>query len=123
MTTTSGDTNDRLRRLASEECKPCEGIDPLSSRDVEEALKDLPGWTFKNGSIEREFRFPTYKAGLDFAHAVGTIADEQDHHPDMVIGWRRVRVTWSTHSIKGLSGNDLIMAAKSELVYEKSSSR
>ena len=87
--------------------------------EVEKALRDLPGWTQVGETIEKRFRFKSYLAGLDFAYAVGKIAEEQNHHPDILIGWRRIKVTFSTHSIKGLSPNDFIMAAKSELEYEK----
>ena len=82
-------------------------------------LKDLPGWELSNDSIQREFRFKTYRAGLEFAYAVGMIAEEQDHHPDTWVGWRRVKLIFSTHVIEGLSQNDFIMAAKSEVEYLK----
>ena len=82
-------------------------------------LRELPGWTRVMGSIEREFQFKTYRSGLDFARAVGEIAEEQNHHPDIWIGWRRVKITISTHAIHGLSRNDFIMGAKSELEYER----
>lgn len=91
--------------------------------EVEKALRDLPGWTQVGETIEKRFRFKSYLAGLDFAYAVGKIAEEQNHHPDILIGWRRVELTFSTHSIKGLSANDFIMAAKSELEYGKFASR
>jgi 4a-hydroxytetrahydrobiopterin dehydratase len=78
---------------------------------------DLPGWILRDGLIEKEFRFKSYLSGLEFAYAVGKAAEEENHHPDMIVGWRRVKVMLSTHAIKGLSRNDFIMAAKSELKY------
>jgi len=48
---------------------------------------------------------------------LGKTAEEEDHHPDILIKWRRVRVTLTTHAIKGLSENDFIIAAKSEAIY------
>ncbi len=60
---------------------------------------------------------PPYLAGLNFAYAVRKIAEEQNQHPDMLVGWRRVKMTQSTHAIKGLGQNDLIIAAKAELEY------
>jgi len=50
---------------------------------------------------------------------VGKIAEEENHHPEMIIGWRRVRLVFQTHSTDGLSKNDFIMAAKAELEYDK----
>ena len=72
--------------------------------------------------IQIEFRFKSYLAGLDFAYSLGRIAELENHHPDLFIGWRRVRVVLWTHAIKGLSLNDFVMAAKSELEYSKYSS-
>ena len=111
-----------LADLASGTCVPCKGTKPLSREMAESHLRELPGWTLLNGTIEKEFRFKSYRAGLDFAYVVGKIAEEQDHHPDILIRWRRVRLTLSTHVIKGLSQNDFIMAAKSELEYQTYSS-
>ena len=94
-------------------------MSPLNTEEVREALNALPGWAMKGGSIEKEFRFKSYLAGLDFAYSIGKIAELENHHPDLLVGWRRVRVVLSTHSIKGLSRNDLIIAARSELEYSR----
>ncbi len=108
-----------LAELAAQDCVPCEGIPPLSQEDAKIALRELPGWTISDGAIQKDFRFTSYLAGLEFASAVGRMAEQQDHHPDILIKWRRVRIVLSTHSIKGLSRNDFIMAAKSELEYSR----
>jgi 4a-hydroxytetrahydrobiopterin dehydratase len=92
----------------------------MTKKEVEPLLRVLHGWTLIDGSIEKEFQFKSYLAGLGFAYAVGKIAEEQDHHPEILIKWRRVKLTLSTHSVKGLSQNDFILAAKSELKYRKS---
>jgi 4a-hydroxytetrahydrobiopterin dehydratase len=91
----------------------------LTRGEVALSLLSLPGWTFRDNTIEKEFRFGSYLDGLDFACGVGGVAEKQDHHPDILIGWRRVKLSLSTHSIKGLSQNDFIIAAKSELEYRK----
>jgi 4a-hydroxytetrahydrobiopterin dehydratase len=91
----------------------------MTREDAEGFLRGLHGWVLHDGTIEKEFSFSSYLNGLDFAYGVGKIAEKQDHHPDILIRWRRVRVELSTHSIKGLSQNDFIMAAKSELEYQK----
>ncbi len=89
----------------------------MTVSEVEISLRDLVGWQSLNGSIRKEFRFKSYIDGLEFAQSVGKIAEQQNHHPDILIRWRRVEITLSTHSIKGLSPNDFIMAAKVELGY------
>ncbi len=92
----------------------------MPRREAELIMRVLPEWTLADGSIEKEFRFKSYLDGLDFAYSVGKIAEEQDHHPDILIKWRRVKLTLSTHSVKGLSENDFIVAAKSELKHRES---
>ncbi len=92
----------------------------MTKREAEGLVRVLTGWNLMDGSLEKEFHFKSYLDGLDFAYSVGKIAEEQDHHPDILIKWRRVRLTLSTHSVKGLSENDFIVAAKSELKYRES---
>jgi 4a-hydroxytetrahydrobiopterin dehydratase len=119
----NGSLTDGIRRLASGKCVPCNDAKPFTVAEASERLKDLPGWVLQSGSIQKEFRFKSYLAGLDFAYSVGKVAELENHHPDLFIGWRRVNVVFSTHTIKGLSQNDFVMAARSELEYLKSSSR
>ncbi len=94
----------------------------MNAEEAEQLLQDLPGWAWAEEKIEKEFRFKSYAAGLEFVYAIGKIAEQQDHHPDMLVKWRRVKVTLSTHVIKGLSMNDFIIAAKAELEYQKHTS-
>jgi 4a-hydroxytetrahydrobiopterin dehydratase len=112
-----------VRRLASGKVVPCNDAKPFTLEEANARLKDLPGWVLQSESIQKEFRFKSYLAGLDFAYSLGKIAEQQNHHPDLFIGWRRVKVVLSTHAIKGLSQNDFVMAAKSELEYHAIGSR
>lgn len=105
--------------MASEKIVPCNDVKPFTVEQAEERLKDLSGWNLQSGSIQKDYRFKSYLAGLDFAYSLGKIAELENHHPDLFIGWRRVRVVLSTHAIKGLSQNDFVMAAKTELEYSK----
>ncbi len=85
--------------LASEQCVPCEGIKPMSYKEAKHAHKTLPEWTLKEGSMEKEFRFKSSLAGLNFAYAIGKIAEEQDDHPEMIMRWRRAKLAFSRASI------------------------
>ena len=109
-----------LEELVSKKSVERKGVPPMTKQEAVELLRVLPGWNLMDGSIEKEFHFKSYLEGLDFAYSVGKIAEEQDHHPDILIKWRRVKLTLSTHSVKGLSENDFIVAAKSELKYRES---
>jgi len=111
--------SDAIQKLASGHCVRCDSSKLIANADAVRTLVDLPGWVLGTGRIEKEFRFKSYLAGLQFAYSIGRIAEQEDHHPDMLVGWRRVRLTFSTHSIKGLSQNDFIMAARSELEYSR----
>ncbi len=110
-----------LMELASKNCVPCKGTRPLSLEEANSNLEALPGWRLASGKIEKEFTFKSYVEGLDFAYSIGKLAEEHDHHPEITTGWRRVKLVFTTHVIKGLSMNDFIMAAKSQLEFEKHS--
>ena len=71
-------------------------------------------WTLSVDSkyLEREFTFDSYSAGLDKAMAVGKLADELNHHPDMELGYKRLRVTFTTHDSGGLTDRDYAAALK-----------
>jgi len=71
------------------------------------------GWTLTDGrsAIERTFRFRDYYHTIAFVNALAWVAHNEDHHPDLNVGYNRCRVTFSTHSVGGLSENDFICAA------------
>jgi 4a-hydroxytetrahydrobiopterin dehydratase len=101
--------------LASRSCVPCRGgVEPLSEDAVGALLKKLNGeWRVIEGKrLEREFQFKNFRRAMAFAQAIGTIAEEQQHHPDLCLGWGYVRVALLTHAIGGLHENDFILAAK-----------
>ncbi len=81
-------------------------------------LEQINNWTVVNDQkIEREFKFKNFKQALDFVNRLGAIAEEQQHHPDILLyGWNKVKVTFWTHDIGGLSMNDFIMAAKTDQI-------
>ena len=65
-----------------------------------------------NGSMQRSFRFKNYYQTISFVNALAWIAHQQDHHPDLEVGYNRCLVRYSTHSVGGLSENDFICAAR-----------
>ena len=101
--------------LAQDQCVPLSGErHRLDAARLDELLALLPGWTRDGEAIAKSFDFADYEATLAFVNAVARIAQEQDHHPDIAFGYNRCRVTYSTHSVGGISLNDLICAAKIE---------
>lgn len=103
--------------LTGKKCAPCEqGTPPLTKEQYEPLLRQLKlDWEVIEGKkIKHEFKFENYLEGLDFANKVGKLAEEQDHHPNIHIYYKRVVIDLTTHNIGGLSENDFILAAKIE---------
>ncbi len=107
----------QVKDLARRNCRTFEGGEPpLGEDEVAELKAELGGgWDVVEGSrLEKEYTFDDFRQALDFTNAVGEIAEEQDHHPDIQLGWGRVRLSLRTHKIDGLSENDFILAAKAD---------
>jgi 4a-hydroxytetrahydrobiopterin dehydratase len=100
--------------LASKSCQPTKsGTPPLAGVQLNALAKDVPEWKVVNGHhIERAFKFPDFKSAIAFVNKVGDLAEEQNHHPDISLGWGKAEITTWTHSVDGLSENDFILAAK-----------
>jgi 4a-hydroxytetrahydrobiopterin dehydratase len=99
--------------LASKRCIPCEGgVAPLGEAEIDRLLGQVPDWKRVGSVIGREFRFGGYLQTIAFVNAVAWVAERENHHPDLEVGYNRCLVRFSTHSIGGLSENDFILAAK-----------
>lgn len=94
------------------------GTPALSATAAQALLKKLPDWEIKAKTLRCTFTFDSYWAGLGFVNAVAWIAQTENHHPDIVLVYKEVTVTFSTHSVKGLSLNDFICAAKVNALVE-----
>jgi 4a-hydroxytetrahydrobiopterin dehydratase len=85
----------------------------LDDKAVESLIAELGGtWSVEGTRLTREFEFPNFRDAFGMATKVALLAEEQGHHPDFEVGWGRVALVLTTHSVKGLSENDFIMAAK-----------
>jgi 4a-hydroxytetrahydrobiopterin dehydratase len=105
-----------LTELAQRRCEPCEGgVAPLTRAAADELLLRLdPAWTLDehSSSLRREFTFRDFYRTMSFVNAVAHVANIEDHHPDLEVGYNVCRVRFTTHAIRGLSENDFICAAK-----------
>ena len=107
--------------LASRRCAPSRADTPrLSATACDELLLTLPGWrrNAETSQIEREFGFQNFKETMAFVNALAWIAEREDHHPDLEVGYRRCLVRYQTHVIAGLSESDFICAAKINALVE-----
>jgi len=104
-----------MNALFEGHCKACEGdVDKLDRETLDQALQRLEGWELeeKENRIRREFGFDNYHQTMAFVNAVAWIAHTEDHHPDMEVTYNSCTVTYSTHSVGGLTRNDTLSAAK-----------
>lgn len=87
---------------------------PFTGEQIIEFMKQIkPDWKVVDDiALKKEIPFDDFNLGMDFAHKVADLANEQNHHPDLCIHYSHVDVELSTHDIGGLSLNDFIMAAK-----------
>lgn len=79
----------------------------LSDADIEDALATLPGWSRQGEALEKLFTFPSFPDAVAFVVRLGFAAEAADHHPDLVVNYRRVTVRYSTHSAGGITEKDL----------------
>lgn len=102
--------------LTDKKCKSCEDKNTkgLTLEEISDLLIQVPGWVLSPDGdvISREFKFSSFPNAIDFVSDVAKIAENEGHHPDMHVSYDTVRVDISTHSIKALTENDFILAAK-----------
>ncbi len=104
-----------MENLHLKKCAPCEGgVDPLKPEEFIKYLEMINNWeVVENKSIEKNFVMNDFQSALDFINKIGIIAEEEGHHPDILLhGWNKVKIILSTHAIGGLSINDFILASK-----------
>jgi len=103
-----------VTQLAEKTCVPCKGgTPPLKGAELQQFSHQLPNWkVVDEHHITRTFTFPDFQKALDFVNRVGAIAEEQGHHPDILLTWGKVEITIWTHKVQGLTESDFILAAK-----------
>ena len=108
--------------LSERKCVACEGgVPALDAQQAGQLLGMVPGWELASGAaeIQRVFEFKNFYQTMEFANAVAFIANQENHHPDLELGYKRCKVRYSTHAAKGLTENDFICAAKINKLLEQ----
>jgi 4a-hydroxytetrahydrobiopterin dehydratase len=101
--------------LAKKECVPCKGgVPPLKGDDITKLLDQLGGgWeAVDEHHLHKRYSFDDFASALAFTNTVGTIAEDQGHHPEIHLGWGKVELEIWTHKIDGLTESDFVLAAK-----------
>lgn len=103
-------------------CSPCTSKTPqLNKIEISKLLEEVPEYELLEVNdvkrISKTYHFKNFKQALAFTNALAHIAEEENHHPQIILEWGKVQVTWWTHAIGGLDTNDFVMAWKSEQVF------
>ena len=105
--------------LADQTCIPCKGgVPALKGEALAKLNAEVPDWqVVDEHHLHKVFRFPDFRKALDFVNLAGAIAEEQGHHPDILLAWGKAEFTIFTHKINGLTESDFVLAAKIDRVY------
>jgi 4a-hydroxytetrahydrobiopterin dehydratase len=86
----------------------------LSDQEIEQQLKTLEGWTLEGRAIRKQYTFSDFPAAVAFVTRLVPDAEAADHHPDIIINYRRVTLLYSTHSEGGVTQRDFDGAAMAD---------
>ena len=118
--------NELRDELKNAKCVECRSDAPgVTDEEIAAFHAQVPGWeVLQIGGeprLQREYSFPDFQAALNFTNQLGAIAEAENHHPAITTEYGKVTVGWWTHSIKNIHRNDLIMAAKTDKLFEAKS--
>ena len=108
-----------MTSLADKTCVPCRGGTPaLKGSALSDFRQQLPEWqVVDEHHLIRAYKLPDFRSALAFVNKVGELAEEQGHHPDILLAWGKVEITIWTHAVNGLTESDFLLASKIELLY------
>jgi 4a-hydroxytetrahydrobiopterin dehydratase len=84
----------------------------LSEPEIREKLPDAKGWERHGDMLVRSWQFPSFRRSLEFVNEIAALAEKLDHHPDIVLSYRTVRLELSTHADGGLTDHDFRFASE-----------
>jgi 4a-hydroxytetrahydrobiopterin dehydratase len=84
----------------------------LSEPDIQGRLPGAKGWERHGDMLVRSWQFPSFRRALEFVNQVAALAEKSDHHPDILLSYRSVRLELSTHSEGGLTEKDFLLAGE-----------
>ena len=112
-----------MNELINKKCEACRIDAPkVTDEEIPSLMSQIPLWDIiEENNIKKLtclFKFSDYEQSLVFTNKVATLADEEDHHPQITLEWGKVKVIWWSHKIQGLHQNDFICAAKTDKLYK-----
>lgn len=112
-----------MNKLTDIKCVGCEGgIPPLSKEEIQQLLKEIPKWQVSEDGkwLLRDLTFKNFYHVMGFINALAYLANQENHHPDLSMGYNYCHIKLSTHAVSGLTQNDFILAAKINLLLDPS---
>ncbi len=111
-----------MNELTAEKCTACREDAPAATREEIESFQTRnPHWEVREEKgeprVQREYSFPDFQSALVFTNKIGKLAEDEGHHPALTTEYGKVTVAWWTHKIKNIHRNDLIMAAKTDEIF------
>ena len=82
----------------------------LSDEKIKEELSNMDGWIFKDNQVSKSYNFDKYMDGIKFVNVLARVAEEVNHHPDLVVGWCKVSVSFTSHDQGGVTSDCISMA-------------
>ena len=82
----------------------------LSKKDVQNDLVNLNGWMYDNNKIKKEIQFQSYMDSIDFIKSVAKKAEQLNHHPNLIVGYCKVVIEFTSHDLGGVTIDCLNMA-------------
>tara|TARA_B100000965_G_C19341704_1_gene647720 strand:- start:109 stop:456 length:348 start_codon:yes stop_codon:yes gene_type:complete len=110
--------------LSQSSCEACRAdAHALSDKEIQDLLPQIPSWKISEEegikSLICSFAFLSYQECIIFTNKVALLAEQEDHHPEIILEWGKVTVMWWSHKIKGLHMNDFICASKTDELSKK----
>ena len=102
--------------LRVRDCAPLSGRDAMRADAIAAQLAVLPRWSVVEGALQANYTFTDWWETIAFVNALAWMVHRQDHHPELVLGYDRCTVRWTTHSAGGITVNDFICAARSDAI-------
>ena len=85
----------------------------MNKNEINDKLNELKDWNLNHNTIEKEFEFANFSRALEFVNKVGKIANEENHHPNILLhDYKKVKITLTTHSENAITYHDFDMAKK-----------
>ena len=91
----------------------------VSNDDIQASLKTLSGWEFSDNKLKKELQFGSYMDSIEFINSLAKKAEERGHHPDLVVGYCKVHVEFTSHDLGGVSEECINMASYIESITDE----